>query len=99
MSRLKTDYRNAIRVEPNISRARGRIWLSFWTPSSRLDAGSRNVDKVALKRPSRLRKEEHELLKIDVQRAKDLPNTHALHYGYAMSAYVTRATTTKPKST
>jgi len=35
-----------------------------------------------------LRKREHELLAIDVRRAKDLPGTHGLHYRFAMSSYV-----------
>lgn len=36
----------------------------------------------------RLRKEEHELLKVDVERAKGLQDTHGLHYRFAMSSFV-----------
>ncbi len=36
----------------------------------------------------RLRLEEHQLLAVDVKRAKDLQDTHGLHYRYAMSCFV-----------
>ena len=80
------DYRNAIRVEPNIPGPRTNLALL-------LDAKQRSTpaavqrDKLA-DEVRRLRKEEHELLKVDIQRAKDLSNTHGLHYSYAMSSYL-----------
>ena len=36
----------------------------------------------------RLRFEEHQLLKIDIERSKDLQDTHGLHYRFAMSSFV-----------
>ena len=35
-----------------------------------------------------LRLEEHRLLEVDVERAKDLKNMHGLHYRFAMSSYM-----------
>ena len=80
------DYRNAIRVEPNIPGPRTNLALL-------LDSKQLSIQKPAernkmIEEVKRLRQEEHALLKIDVERAKDLPNTDALHYGYAMSAYL-----------
>ena len=85
-SQAEKDYRNAIQVEPNIPGPRTNLALLLDAKQQSLPtAGQR--DKIA-EEIKRLRKEEHELLKVDVERAKDLPNTHALHYGYAMSSYL-----------
>jgi tetratricopeptide (TPR) repeat protein len=37
---------------------------------------------------ARLRAEEHELLAKDIERSKDLADTHGLHYRFAMSSYL-----------
>ena len=79
------DYRNAIRVEPNIPGPRTNLALLLDAKQQVVSASERSKLAEEVKR---LRKEEHELLKIDVLRAKDLANTHALHYGYAMSSYL-----------
>ena len=80
------NYRTAIRVEPNITGPRTNLALL-------LDAKQQSMPKAAdrdkaAEEVKKLRKEEYELLKIDVQRSEDLANTHALHYGYAMSSYL-----------
>ena len=79
------DYRNAIRVEPNIPGPRTNLALLVEAKQQTMPAAEQSKAAAEVKK---LRKEEHELLKVDVQRAKDLPNTHALHYGYAMSSYI-----------
>ena len=85
-SQAEKDYRNAIRVGPNTPGPRTNLALlldskqrSMQTPAAR----NKVIEEV-----KRLRREEHELLRIDVERAKNLPDTHALHYGYAMSSFV-----------
>ena len=37
---------------------------------------------------TRLRREEHELLRTDLERSENLAGTHALHYRFAMSSYL-----------
>ena len=38
----------------------------------------------------RLRSEEHGLLAVDIERSKDLQDTHGLHYRFAMSSFIQR---------
>ncbi len=49
----------------------------------------KRIDDLSLQ-IEQLRKEEHELLRVDVQRSKGLPNTHGLHYRFGMSSYIQR---------
>jgi tetratricopeptide (TPR) repeat protein len=42
------------------------------------------------KRIDELRSEDHQRLAVDLKRAASLPNAHALHYRFAMSAYLQR---------
>ena len=68
-------------------------------PSGRMDATQLQQMRDRMRRQGeqmirsaqtveRLRLEEHQLLTIDVERAKDLQETHGLHYRYAMSCFV-----------
>ena len=85
-NQAEKDYRNAIRVEPNIPGPRTNLALLLDSKQRSTPAAAER-DKLA-QEAKRLRREEHELYKIDVQRAKDLANTHGLHYSYAMSSYL-----------
>lgn len=85
-SQAEQDYRNAIRVEPNIPGPRTNLALLLDAKQRVLPAAADR--EQAAEEADRLRREEHALLKVDIERAKDLPNTHALHYGYAMASYL-----------
>jgi len=80
------DYRNAIKVEPNIPGP--RVNLAFLLDAKQQSMKTPAERNKVIEEVKKLRREEHALLKVDVERAKDLPNTHPLHYGYAMSAFV-----------
>ena len=80
------DYRNAIKVESNIAGPRTNLALLL---DAKLRVMTTEAERGrAMKEIKNLRREENRLLKVDVERAKDLPNTHSLHYSYAMSCYL-----------
>lgn len=80
------DYRNAIKVEPNIAGPRTNLTLLL--DSKRQSLESEAEREQVSQEIKALRLEENQLLAVDVDRAKDLPNTHGLHYSYAMSCYL-----------
>lgn len=80
------DYRNAIKVESNIAGPRTNLALLL---DAKLRVMTTEAERErAMEEIKNLRREENRLLKVDVERAKDLPNTHSLHYSYAMSCYL-----------
>ena len=80
------DYRNAIKVESNIAGPRTNLALLL---DAKLRVMTTEAERGrAMEEIKNLRREENRLLKVDVERAKDLPNTHSLHYSYAMSCYL-----------
>ena len=84
-SQAEKNYRNAIKIEPYVSGARGNLAVL-------LEAKRRTVKNEAERQQlaqeiKALRLAENKLLAVDVERAKDLPNTHALHFNYALSCY------------
>ena len=80
------DYRNAIKVESNIAGPRTNLALLL---DAKLRVMKTEAERGrAMEEIKNLRREENRLLKVDVERAKDLPNTHSLHYSYAMSCYL-----------
>ena len=80
------DYRNAIKVESNIAGPRTNLALLL---DAKLRVMKTEAERErAVEEIKNLRREENRLLKVDVERAKDLPNTHSLHYSYAMSCYL-----------
>jgi len=80
------NYRNAIQVDPNIAGARRNLAVLL-TRKMQVVPTAAERDQIAAE-IKELRKQEHELLKVDVERAKNIANAHALHYDYAMSAYI-----------
>lgn len=80
------DYRNAIKIEPNVPGPRTNLTVLLEAKRQSLkDAAAR--ERVSQEIQA-LRLAENKLLAVDVERAKDLSNTHGLHYSYAMSCYL-----------
>ena len=85
-SQAEKDYRNAIKVESNIAGPRTNLAILL---EAKLQVMKTEADRERTSKEIKgLRLKENELLKVDVERAKDLPNTHSLHYSYAMSCYL-----------
>lgn len=87
------DYRNAIRIDPNMTGPRsnlaalleGKLQRLIQTqPTPALQKQAQKLNEEI----TELRKEDHKLLAIDVQRATGLPNIDGLHYRFAMSSYL-----------
>lgn len=96
-------YRAAIRLDPHFAGPRTNLAALLEGEARQMDREMRSsgnqVSVAQLKQiteqiqkllgeASELRKQEHELLATDVRRSRDLPNTHALLYRYAMSCYL-----------
>ena len=96
-------YRAAIRLDPYFAGPRSNLAALLESNARQIDQELRSsgnqVSVAELKEISQqiqkflleaneLRKQEHELLVTDIRRSKDLPNTHALFYRYAMSCYI-----------
>ncbi len=103
-SRATDAYRTAIMVEPNLTGPRSnlaamldaqadalrqqlRSQASDGVPAGQLKSLTQQLSRLA-EESVRLRKEEHELLKKDIERSEGLPGTHGLHYRFAMSSYM-----------
>ena len=80
------NYRDAIQVDPNVAGTRRNLAVLL-TRKMQVVPTAAERDQIAAE-IKELRKQEHELLKVDVERAKNIANAHALHYDYAMSAYI-----------
>ncbi len=52
-----------------------------------LESMMKQMQRLA-QQAARLRAEEHQLLATDIERSQGLPDTHGLHYRFAMSSYV-----------
>lgn len=99
-------YRNAIKVEPNLSGPRGNMAALLEGEASLIrqnvqqqQAGGITVAQMKSmlgqvqelgRRAQELRREEHEMLGKDVRRSEGLASTHGLHYRYGMSCYLQR---------
>ena len=86
-------YRNAIQIDPNMTGPRSNLASLLDDKTRPLAATQRTpaIDKQIQrleKEITDLRKQDHELLAIDVQRAEGLAGTDALHYRFAMSSYL-----------
>ena len=96
-------YRTAIRVDPELSGPRTNLASLLGSMASQLlqqlqtagnSATVKDMQKVVERsrelqlETAELRKRENELLKTDLYRSRDLQNTHALHYRYALSCYL-----------
>ena len=87
-------YRTAIRLQPELTGPRSSLAFvletkvrSLQTQSSGSRAITQQIDRLNEQIQS-LRKKDHELLGVDVRRAKGLPGIHVLHYRYGMSSYL-----------
>jgi tetratricopeptide (TPR) repeat protein len=90
-------YRTAIRLEPHLTGPRSSLAYVLETKVQTLQmqgqsgggsqAMANQIQRLGEEIAS-LRKKDHELLGIDVERAKDLPGVDALHYRYGMSCYL-----------
>ena len=102
--KAKDAYRTAVRVEPGFVGARGNLANLLErdmqeiqqrlspAPGNRISAaemarlseqGKRIAEEIY-----RLRREEYELLKIDVAKSEGLPETHGLYYQFGMASYL-----------
>ena len=79
------DYRNAIKIQPNVSGPRTNLASLLAKRAGRKTKAEQEEVSREIKA---LRLEENKLLAVDVQRAKDLQNTDGLHFSYAMSCYL-----------
>ena len=81
----------AVLLESDVNRLRRQFQQSS-SGGGRISAGQVNqifeqTQRIG-KQAARLRFEEHHLLAKDVERSKGLPDTHGLHYRFAMSSYL-----------
>lgn len=104
VERAKDAYRTAIMVEPSLAGPRSNLAAILDGQSRELQSQMRpdsgqGIEASQLQSLSerlgrlqsesiRLRKEDHELLRIDMKRSEGLPGTDALHYRFAMSSYI-----------
>ena len=79
------DYRNAIKIQPNVSGPRTNLTRLL---AKRAERKTKAEQEEVLQEIKALRLEENKLLAVDVERAKDLQNTDGLHFSYAMSCYL-----------
>ena len=86
LDQAENDYRNAIKVQPNVPGPRTNLALLLDAKRARLKTKAEREE--VLREIKALRLAENKLLAVDVQRAKDLQNTDGLHYSYAMSCYL-----------
>jgi tetratricopeptide (TPR) repeat protein len=86
LRRAETNYRDAIRVEPNVTGPRANLAAILETKVRM--AASNQIRQELVAEIENLRSQEHELLKVDIRRAAKIAGTHALHYRYAMSCYL-----------
>ncbi len=90
-------YRTAIRLQPELTGPRSSLAVILenkvqslqtqFQSSGGSDAAEKQIGNL-MNQIVELRKKDHELLGIDVERAKDLPGVGALHYRYGMSSYL-----------
>lgn len=85
-------YRNAMSVQPEMVGARSNLAVLLERQAQQL-MRDRSPDgqqraKRLVDQADELRRAEHQNLKRDAQRAKDLPNTDGLNYRYGMSSYL-----------
>jgi Tfp pilus assembly protein PilF len=89
-------YRNAMSVQPTMVGPRSNLAVLLEQQAQQLASGQAqfqtpNVSeriKRLVNQAEQLRRDEHQNLKRDVERAKDLPNTDGLNYRYGMSSYL-----------
>ena len=86
LRRAETNYRDAIRVEPNVTGPRANLAAILETKVRM--AASNQIRQELVAEIENLRSQEHELLKVDIRRAAKIAGTHALHYRFAMSCYL-----------
>ena len=90
-------FRTAIRLQPNLRGPRSslaailenKVMLLSSQIQSRggTESASKQIEVLSAQ-IGELRKRDHQLLKIDVERAKDLPGVGVLHYQLGMSSYL-----------
>lgn len=99
-------YRTAIRLQPYLTGPRSSLAMILENKVQSLAAqmqssGGSSAVVTQIQNLSgtvaELRKKDHELLGIDVERAKGLPGIDALHYRYGMSSYLQRDLETAEK--
>ena len=97
LEKAEDAYRAAIKVEPSFTGPRSNLAAILEQKSRRLtNEAARGNNSSSLARliqtlsaeSKRLRVEENQLLRIDVQRAGDLTSAHGLFYRYGLSSYL-----------
>jgi len=96
-SQSADSYRTAIRLQPDLTGPRSSLAAILenkvqslqaqFQSSGGSEAAAKQISNL-LAQVGELRKKDHELLGIDVERAKDLPGVSGLHYRYGMSSYL-----------
>lgn len=100
--KAKRMYRQAVRIEPHVSGPRRNLARILDSEAQQLDRQIRSMAQQGIKggepiiaqiaklsqEIQRLRNEELEIMKVDVQRAGDDPNAHGLHYFLGMELYL-----------
>lgn len=96
-------YRTAIRLDPNLTGPRSNLAAllesrarqqqqQMMSQQSGMAASEVQTLVTAMQREldeaRSLRKDEHNLMRIDLIRSRHLPDTHALHYRFAMSSFL-----------
>ena len=99
LNQAAESYRTAIRLQPELTGPRSSLAVILenkvqslqtqFQASGGSEAAAKQIDSL-MAQVGELRKKDHELLGIDVERAKDLPGVSALHYRYGMSSYLQR---------
>ena len=97
LNQAAESYKTAIRLQPYLTGPRSSLAAilenkvvslsSQIQARSGTQATSKQIDVLSAQ-INELRKRDHELLGIDIQRAKDLPGVSSLHYSYGMSCYL-----------
>jgi tetratricopeptide (TPR) repeat protein len=99
LNQAAESYRTAIRLQPELTGPRSSLAVVLenkiqslqtqFQASGGSEAAAKQIEGL-MSQVGELRKKDHELLGIDVERAKDLPGVSALHYRYGMSSYLQR---------
>jgi tetratricopeptide (TPR) repeat protein/nitrate/TMAO reductase-like tetraheme cytochrome c subunit len=104
LERAMEDYRNATIVEPGLAGPRSNLAQLIDVRREQLESQLHNVEggevsiqqyetvtrqaKVLTEQAKKLRDEEYQNLKRDIERSQGLPNTFGIHYRFAMASFL-----------
>ncbi|QEG23316.1 multiheme c-type cytochrome [Mariniblastus fucicola] len=105
LNQAADSYRTAIRLQPELTGPRSSLAYILENKVQSLQSqlqqsnseAARNQIENLMAQITDLRKRDHELLGIDVERAAGLPGVHTLHYRYGMSSYLQKDLATAEK--